>query len=210
MKSLPTISGRIVTLFAIPILLLLGLSCGQYEYTSPNPGIVEIRLRVKNSRTDILPFGQNSKFNIVIRDLFLQRSDSARLEVLQDLEAIRRSTDGDSLNCLSVAARDSQLIIGKAYAPPGTYVGLRGNSVITHDPFVVVYTIPQVPNLIPVLNITGDNFFQVVGNAPNITVSENKLTLITLTLDLDLSLVRRTSWFDWPAPYAYISSIQIL
>jgi hypothetical protein len=188
------------------------MSCSQYEYASPLPGTLEVRLGVKNSRADLIPFSATNRFNVVVRSFFVEREDGAFLELLSDLQAIRRKTDGDSLNCLSLAARDSQLVVGITYAPPGRYVGIAEgikSGSVSHDPFVFLLS-GIVPTIIEVRNRSTDAPFTPSQPIPSVTVNEGKTTIVTLTLDLDSSMPRNSEWFDWVAPYVVVSSVQNL
>lgn len=195
-------------LVVIALLGISALSCSQYEYASPSPGILEVRLNVRNSRTDLIPFVQGNQFHLVLRELEAKKPDGVRLRILSDLSAIRRYKDGDSLNCLSPAARDSQMVLGIVYAPPATFTSLELR--IQPVPFVVVVN-NLVPSFIPVLQpptvISDLQRLPANGTEANITITENRRTLVIVTLDLDATLVRRTEWFEYH-PTLTISSIR--
>lgn len=189
--------------------VLSGVSCSQYEYVSPTPGVLEFRLRVKNSRTDFMPFGENNRFRMTLRTLEVIRNDGARLSVYADLNAIRRSDDGDTFNCLDSLARDSVYVLGQVYAPPGTFSGI--DITAEHESFVrvtgvlglvstidVVVTQPPPPAL---------NQLPRPGEGLNITVNEARKTVVNVMLDLDSTLIRRTEVFQGDLQF-YVSSIQ--
>lgn len=187
------------------------LSCAEYDYTSPLPGILEVRLRVKNERPTIIPFNDLNTFNIIVKDFVAQRDDGAFLVLLSDLNAIRRKDKGDTLNCLSFAARDSQLILGKTYAPPGKYVSLvsERSTAVTHDTSLTRFdgvSFQEIP--VRDKDNAPPSRFTMMVPPPTIEVNEGKTTLVVLTLDLDVSLPRRSEWFDWVAPMVYVSSVQ--
>jgi len=194
------------------ILAVAFLSCSDYEYSSPLPGILEVRLRVKNERPTIIPFSDRNVFNIILKDFVVQRDDGAFLVLLGDLHAISRKDGGDTLNCLNFAARDSQVVLGTTYAPPGTYVSLisERSSPITHDSTLFRFDGAAYQE-IPVRD--KDNAppsrFTMMAPTPSIEVKEGKTTLVVLTLDLDASLLRRSEWFDWVAPMVFVSSVQM-
>lgn len=185
------------------------LTCADYEYSSPLPGILEVRLRVKNERPSIIPFSDFNVFNIIVKDFVAQRDDGAFLVILPDLHAIRRKKDGDTLNCLSLAARDSQLVLGQTYAPPGVYPVLvsERTTAVTHDPILARFDGISY-QYIPVRDYTPPSPFTMMQNHPPIEVKEGKTTVVVLTLDLDASMIRRSEWFDWVAPMVFVSSIQ--
>lgn len=185
------------------------MTCADYEYSSPLPGILEVRLRVKNERTSVIPFSDFNIFNIIVKDVIAQRDDGAFLVILSDLNAIRRKRDGDTLNCLSLAARDSQLILGKTYAPPGVYPTLvsERSTAVTHD--TILYRFDGISyQFIPVRDQTIPSRFTMMQSHPPIEIKEGETTVVVLTLDLDASMIRRSEWFDWVAPMVFVSSIQ--
>ena len=183
----------------------VALSCKQYEYASPSPGIVEVRLRAKNNRTDIIPFagGDSSYLQLILSSMnFLQ--GEARLPVYADLHAIRRPPNGDNYNALNLLARDSNMIIGQAYAPPGTYSGLEftmdwGPSIFLVTGYYVSSIGVRDPNPPP------PTYNRI--EPLSIQVNEARLTRVTLTVDLDVSLQRIEEWFELHPRY-YVSSVQ--
>ncbi len=192
--------------------LMSGISCSQYEYASPTPGILEIRLRAKNSRQDFMPFGK-STFIFNLKSLDVIRQDGARLDVLPDLNTIRRSNEGDNFNTLDTLSRDSVLVLGKVYAPPGTYVGidivaqlLQGFSLVQ-----IVSVVPERPTVIPVIEPVPPpaalNQLPRPGQTLRFTVSEGKVTRVNVMIDLDETLIRRTEYFEGDLQF-YVSSIQ--
>ncbi len=202
--------------FAVRLCLLAAtalsaISCSQYDYVSPTPGILEIRLRTKNSRQDFIPFG-TSTFIFNLKSLDAIRDNGARLDVLPDLNTIRRSNDGDNFNTLDTLARDSVLVLGKVYAPPGKYVGidivaelLHGFSVVQiagvagrFIPIPVIEPVPPPPAL---------NQLPRSGQTLSFTVNEGKVTRVNVMIDLDQTLLRRTEYFEGDLQF-YVSSIQ--
>ncbi len=193
----------------ILVLVVSGISCSQYEYASPSPGILEIRLKTKNSRTDLMPFGL-SGLVINLKDLKTITSSSAKLDVLPDINAIRRSSDGDFFNALDTLARDSAIVLGKVYSPPATYTGIdivaqfAGNTVFiagvagTFIAIPIDFSTPPPPAL---------NQLPREGQSLSFTVNEGRLTRVNVMLDLDSTLIRRTETFRGDLQF-YISSIQ--
>lgn len=205
------IDRTIATRVLLGILLSsIALSCKDYEYSSPLPGILEVRLAVKNTRSSIIPFTKFSQFNIIVKDFFVDRDDGANLELFADLRAIRRKDKGDSLNCLSFGGRDSQLILGTAYAPPGKYVSPVSNlsTAITHDPFVFRFDGISFSVIDVLDHFSVPQKITFTSNPPTFEVKEGVRTVVNITLDLDASLVRRTEVFEWFSPLVYVSSIQ--
>ena len=200
--------GKAAVIFLAGAAFFVSLSCKDYEFASPQPGILEIRLGVKNSRTDLLPFSPVNTFAILVRKVVVRKPGNIELEVFADLNAIRRNRDGDPFNCLDTLAADSALVLGKSYTPPGTYEGIDVevtpvSGILVQSSFFpsfieVQQSIPSPPAL---QQLPGP------GKSVSITVQEGRLTRASITFDLDSSLVRRTETFGY-RPYFYISSVQ--
>lgn len=198
--------------------MLVGISCEQYEYSSPLPGILDVRLRVKNNRQGLLPFGGQNEFRLNLRNLEARREGDIILPIYANVNAIRRNPDGDIFNCLDTLARDSAYILGQAYAPPGNFsildltVDPRVNCVDMFPvPCVVYYngffTQPITVEISPLA--TPFQRLPAAGQPPlNIVVEEGRLTRVTVTLDLDTSLVRLADTYLY-LPKFYVSSIQV-
>ena len=197
----------------IALMVLSWTSCNQYDYASPTPGILEIRLKSKNSRTSFMPFSGANRFSFNLKSLDAIRQNGARLDVLPDLYAIRRSNDGDDFNTLDTLARDSVLVLGKVYAPPGTYVGIDIVAQILREASYVQIAgvVPERPNIIPVVEPLPPppalNSLPRPGQTLSFTVSESKLTRVTVMIDLDETLIRHTEFFEVDLQF-YVSSIQ--
>lgn len=187
-------------------LLLVG-SCEQYEYSSPLPGLLEVRLRVANTGPDSLyhPFGQANSFVLTLKELEVYREDGARLPVFANEYAIGRDNlNGDPFNCLDTLARDSAMILGRAFAPPGVFTRI----VLRVEPRVSAVIVANEfgpPTIIPVVDALGLNLFSL--SIPVAETVEGRLTRITVTLDLDRTLVRGLTTFSYQ-PYLYVSSVQ--
>jgi len=194
------------------MLSLFALSCKEYEYASPGPGIVEIRLKVVNNREDLIPFGVTNQWFLLLKDLNVLQSGGVKLPVFADFRAIRRNPDGDPLNALDISARDSVIIMGQVYAPPENFVGV--DLTVNFSPSLAVFR-----NALPIANFILVNpppppapavptFFRIPPSADmNIKVNEGHLTRITVTLNLDSVLVRRSEFFELN-PSFYVSSVK--
>jgi len=208
------------------VLSVFSLSCKQFDYVSPLPGILEIRLRAVAKDTTLqrfIPFAEpdslgyvKNAFLILVKGLKVLRSDGSEQPIFSDLDAIRRNPDGDVFNCLDARARDSLLVLGKSYFPPSTV----SNILLTVSPQPVRFS-----EMVEI-RVTGqyaENFLGVrmpsvippelqqmstFGSGPlNVRVEEGKLTIVTVTLDLDATLQIRTEWFEYH-PTFYVTSIQ--
>lgn len=203
------IPSRLVGL-SLVLIALTGLSCDQYEYASPTPGILEVRLAVRNNvNTNYIPFGtldsstgRQNQFALVLNDIEVKQPGDIRQEILASLSAIRRNPDGDVYNCLDFAARDSVLLLGIAYVPPGEYDEFTMSSTIFPNIFIDQGDAQANFDviLVPPYENRGDLHFRA-------TVREARTTRVTITFDLDRSLTRRTEDFAY-APYFYVSSVQ--
>ena len=189
-------------------LVFLVLSCGQYEYSSPLPGILEVRLRVVNNRPGLTPFGPYNQFGLTLTDLSVFRTGNIRFPIYSDLYAIRRNSKGDWFNCLDTLARDSMKILGQVYAPPGVFRALE--MTMSPDPFVLInygfYS--NSINVFYTPPLQALQHFPPTGNQMQIEIQEGRLTRVTVTLDLDSSLVRHTEAFEYKSKF-YVSSIKI-
>jgi hypothetical protein len=171
-------------------------------------------LRVENNRTGILPWGGTdifaltNAFVIVLTDLEANAPGDLKLEIFADVNAIRRHPDGEIFNCLDTLARDSMYILGRAYAPPVTFTGLTmrvqpTEAVSVSNP----YYVSQIPvtQQLPVRALIQ---MPEPGQPPlSIQIQENRLTRVTVTCNLDSTLIRRIESFEY-RPYFYVSSIQ--
>jgi hypothetical protein len=206
--------------FASPVLLILfalgGLSCDQYDYRSPLPGIVEVRLAVKNNRTGILNFttpdttggAAGSFFALNVKTLEVYEANSARVPIYANLYAIRRNPDGDFINALDVAARDSLLVLGVGYAAPGTYNRLE----LTVAPAsFLVRSFGLYTTQIDVVDLPPYQQLQQMpreGETLSFTVEEGRTTRVVVTFDMDSSLIRRMETFNH-LPHYFVSSVTV-
>jgi hypothetical protein len=193
----------------------LALSCKDYEYVNPGPGVLEVRLKVINSRQDLIPFGPSNDWVIMLKDLNGLQAGNVKLRIYSDVNAIRRTPDGDPLNTLDTLARDSSIIMGQMYASPTqTFTGI--DFTVNFSPMLRVFR-----NGLPIANQilvnaplppapTPQTYFQVPPDQSlNITVLEGRTTRVTVTINLDSVLVRRSETFELN-PSFYVSSVQTL
>jgi hypothetical protein len=202
------------------ICALVGVSCEQFEYSSPVPGILEVRLAVKNTRDRLLPFGGTdttaqftSSFALTLKKLEIMRPGGVggdiRQELFATIHAIRRNTDGDNFNTLSTSARDSQLVFGAGYVPPGEFN--RIEMTINPDAVVVVdfgeyFDVVFVDELPPYQSLY---VLPRADEALSIPIEEGKRTVVVVTFDMDQSLIRRPSDRYYYVPVFYVSSINV-
>jgi hypothetical protein len=197
-------------LCAVALAAFGALSCSQYEYNSPSPGILEVRLAVKNSRTDLLPFAtldstavSANNMVFVMKSLEAVDANEVHLPVFSDLFAIRRNPDGDVYNALDPRARDSMTVLGASWAPPQTFTSLE---LVIDVPEGVFISYGFYGSFIPVDPILPYQALRQLEET--IPVEANRTTIVTVTFDLDQSLIQLTESFLF-VPVFYISSVQI-
>jgi hypothetical protein len=193
MKRIPPV---FVSLSFVPLLAaLLSVSC-QYDYSSPLPGLIDIRLHTV-SDTSRISFSHLNNFVLKITQVNALRTDLAQAPIYGDVQALKRTTG--IYNTLDAHAEDSSLVVGQAYIPPGDYLGVLmlvqpGGSVIL-DGYrnILVNTLPT--------------FDPTLSFLKPFKINEQRTTRIVLTINLDSSLVKQSDTFLF-TPYYYISSIQ--
>jgi hypothetical protein len=174
------------------LLILISPSC-QYDYSSPHPGIIQVRLKtISNS----IPFTELNNFTIEFSQIEAVRDDGSRASIYEDLRAIDAKPLG--INALDFRARDSVMIIGETYVPPGNYSGIK----MTIRPGKEVTL--RGYQKIDVIKPEGFNSLLIVNRS--YSVDEYHQTIITLEIDLDQTLVKGA--FDYTfEPHYKISSI---
>jgi hypothetical protein len=186
----------------VSTLVLLSMSCSQYDYSSPLPGIVEVRLHTIVDTTKI-SFSPLNNFTLNIAQMWAFRSDGARAEIVADLKALTQTQSGGSstrsFNTLDYRAADSSLIMGETYLPPGNYT-----AVFVQKAQPGKYVVLDGYRDIPIVN---DSIEQDLLFRRPFTITEGHHTKIVLTINLDSSLVRLADQFYFN-PLYYISSIQ--
>jgi hypothetical protein len=177
----------------IPIVLAVANFGCQTEYASPLPGIVEVRLKTVSNN---IAFDPLNNFILTVTSVQTVRDDAARAEVYADLEAIDR--EDTKLNTLDERARDSTLIIGQTYMPPGSYQGIdilmEPSRTAILDGYRVI-TVEREPDFDPRLRFRSP-----------FTISEWTTTTIVLEVDLDSTLLKKANTYMFHPLYR-ISSI---
>lgn len=198
---------RAMTL-SISVLALAGISCEQFEYASPLPGILEIRLATKHNRQVLLPFNNDNLFTLNLRSLEVRQPGGVRLLVFASLQAIRRNPDGDTYNTLTFDSRDSVTLLGVAYAPPGIFTGI--DMSVNPGPFLYK-SFGSYGTIFNVVVVPPFQLFQKFGDL-NIPIEEGRVTVVTVTFDMDQSLTPRISpsedFFSY-VPKFYVSSVRM-
>lgn len=171
---------------------LANLGC-QTEYASPLPGIVEVRMKTISQN---IKFDPLNNFILTVSSVEAVRDDDARAVVYGDLQAIDR--EDTKLNTLDLRARDSALIIGQTYLPPGSYKGidllLEPARQAILDGYRVI-TVERDPGFDPRLRFRSP-----------FSVKELTTTRIVLEVNLDSTLLRRANTYQF-RPFYSISSI---
>lgn len=174
--------------------LILMNSCSQYEYTSPLPGTIDVRLHVISNN---IAFDPLNNFVLKVTSVEAVRaSDNARAAIYQDARAIGRTTN--VYNTLDDRARDSSLVIGEAFLAPADYVKIY--LLITPGDKVVLDGYRNI-------NVDTLNTFSPLLVFPRkFHIDELKTTSLVLTVDLDSSLIQLSNDYLF-VPYVYVSSI---
>ncbi|MBI5476913.1 MAG: hypothetical protein HY964_09290 [Ignavibacteriales bacterium] len=176
----------------VALLVLISPSC-QYEYDSPNPGIIQIRLKTISNN---IPFTELNNFEIEFSQIEAVQKDGSRASIYEDLRAIDAKPVG--INTLDFRARDSIMIIGETYVPPEDYMGIK----MTISPGRAVTL--RGYQKINVIKPEGFNSLLIIPR--NYSVQEHHKTIITVELNLDSTLVKGA--FDYTfRPYYNISSV---
>ncbi len=202
MKNRWNILRNVVPCLLLGIMVLLGLSCSQYNYSSPLPGIVSIRLHTIVDTTQI-SFSPLNNFTLTVSQIWAFRSDGARAEVVADLTALTQTqssgSSSRSFNTLDARAQDSSLYLGETFLPPGDYT-----EIFIQKAQPGHYVVLDGYRNIPIVNdtIQQDLFFR-----KPFKIREGHYTNIVLTINLDSSLVRLADQFYFN-PLYYISSVQ--
>ena len=179
----------------LAVVSLLLMSGCNYEYSSPLPGLIDVRLRVISNN---IAFDPTNNFVLKVTSVEAVRDgDFARAPIYEDTKAIGRTTN--SYNTFILPARDSALVLGVQYLPPADYVGINlliepGDKVIL-DGYrnISVYTLPEFNSL-----LTFRSPFHI---------NEQVTTSIVITIDLDQSLVKLSNTYVF-VPVYWISSIK--
>ncbi len=173
----------------------LWFGCGQYPYDSPLPGTLQVRIKTVSQN---IPYSQLNQFPLQLTSVRAVRSDAAKVEVYDDLRAIRR--DPSLIDAFSADAFDSSLVIGAVDAPPGSYVGL--DLILQPAGIVVLDGYRDIPVQIP---LTESSFIPLRMPVP---IEQMKSTVVVVTFNVDSSLTKGAETFKY-RPYYYISSIQV-
>lgn len=188
--SFPLLRG--LTLLASLGLLIIG--CTQYDYTSPSPGLIEIRLR---SISNNIPFSPLNNFVLKVSGVGAIRSDGTVVTINEDIKATSRTTN--IYNTLDSLALDSAIVMGQGYAPPGDYIGVA--LLITPGQQVI----ENGYQVIPV--VTSEGFNSGLAFRGSYHVTESQFTRITLTVNIDSTLIQGYVYYHY-RPYYFISSIR--
>jgi len=188
-----TASPILIIVMIFPIMAsVLNLGC-QTDYSSPLPGIVEVRLKTVSNAIDFDPL---NNFILTVSSVQGVRDDDAKVVIYGDLQAIERKPT--KVNTLDERARDSLLVIGQTYIPPGNYKGidllLSPATTAILDGYRVI-TVEKDPDFDPRLKFRSP-----------FDVKEYTTTRIVLEVNLDSTLLRRANTYEF-RPYYSISSI---
>lgn len=194
MKDQRNFFPPIGTISAVIVLLFIVNSC-RYDYSSPLPGTIDIRLHTKST---LLAFQPNNNFVLKVSSVTAIRTeDGARITVYEDPNAINRTLN--IFNTLDSLAKDSMMIMGQTSVPPGNYMGVDltirpGASAILDGYRNIIVRLPE-------------RFDPTLHFLRSFEVKELWTSRIVLTIDLDSSLVKGANNYYFYPKY-YISSIE--
>jgi hypothetical protein len=177
----------------VVILALSQLSC-QYDYSSPLPGLLEVRLKTISNNLEFDPL---NSFTLKVTSVEAIRANLTRVIVYEDIKAIGRTAN--VYNTLDFRARDSSLVMGQGNAPPGEYIGVN---LIVEPALQVILRGYQIITVIRPEGYTPQLEFR-----RPFQIKEDQATSIVLTIDLDSTLVEGAFQYYFQPRY-YISSIQ--
>lgn len=170
----------LLTILVVAAVLLID-GC-KYDYTSPLPGLINIRLRAKSNNLEFSPV---NNFVLKVTSVEAVRKDGIRATILEDTKAIGRTTN--TYNTLDGRARDSSIVMGEAYMAPGEYIGV--NLLIQPGESVVLDGYRIIPVSLP------ESFDALLAFRQPFIVEEGKKTSIVVTIDLDNALLKGANNF---------------
>lgn len=186
----------IVGILFLAVSLVSFNSCQQYEYVSPAPGTLRLKLHSSYTQFDTL-FSLNN-FTLKVTTVQAIRSDGIRANVFQDVKAV--GPTADVYNVMGRPAFDSSLVIGEFPLPPADYIGMQLQ--IEPGPQVVLdgYRFINVDRL-------ADSLYTatILVSRP-FSIEEARVTDIVLTVDIDATL-RKLAYTFLYQPVYYISSV---
>jgi hypothetical protein len=190
-KRLPL---KIVVHSLLLLAVLVFLNSCQYDYNTPDPGIVQVRLKTISNN---IAFDPLNNFVLKVSRIVAIREDASQLLVYEDLKSIKRTTS--VYNTLDERARDSVLVIGMAYAPPGRYLGIdlevTPADAVIRDGYRII-SVQKSPD-----------FDSKLRFREPFEIRESQTTAIKLAINLDSTLVQRANNYRF-RPYYYISAIE--
>jgi hypothetical protein len=181
----------VITIFFLIVLANIGC---QYKYTSPLPGIIEIRLKTISDTTqiDFLPL---NSFTLTISQQMAIRSSLSKVQMYSDIKAFE--TKPTIVNTLDPRAKDSTLVIAQTYAPPDDYIGV---DVLLDPAKEVILRGYQVIDV-----VTGEGFNALLSFRKPFHVTEGRQTTIILTIDLSKSLQKGAFTYTFIPDYEITS-----
>jgi hypothetical protein len=184
-----------IFLFSI-MLIILNINC-QYDYRSPLPGAIEVRLRTISANIAPTRF---TNFIVKIDKIQAIRSDGGKQKIYEDAKIIESSSQNTLLlvNTLDSLASTGNIVIGQAYAPPGDYIGFDfqiepGSNVILGS---------NAEEQQPISVIRPSSYQSVFHQDISFQVRESQTIKIILTLDLDRSLIKGAYNYSFEPKYS--------
>ncbi|MBM4166022.1 MAG: hypothetical protein FJ218_03770 [Ignavibacteria bacterium] len=175
-------SYRKYGIFSVLIFSFLFFGCEE-NFRSPQPGILEIRVKAITSLyRSSHPIYRNG-LSVMLNNVAAIRNDDAILQVYSDIRSTKRYPS--LIDLLDTLALDSSLILGQTYTPTGEYKRVNVNLAPIGFSFFNGYQ----NQFIPVIDIR-EAGQEVLYLLQNFTVNEMKKTVVTISVDIDSSVIR--------------------
>ncbi len=192
-------SQWIIVILSALLLVLTFNSCQQYDYSSPTPGTIELKLRAYYNSFDT-SFALNN-FTLKVTSVYTVRSDGAVGNIYQDVKSIGGSAN--LYNALGHDAYDSLIVLGRYPLPPADYTTL-GLS-IEPGPDVLLDGYRDII----VQRLPAELYTASVVIPKHFSIQEAKTTTIVLMVNLDRTLRRLAYTFEYDPFYYTISSVTV-
>jgi hypothetical protein len=170
--------------FLISILLaafMIIIGCNNPTYESPQPGIVEVHLRVSAGSFEIT---SKDSINITITQLRTTRADGAFANIYDNVNALADYPDNVNI----IDALDKEIVIGQMYLPPDHFTNLL---LTVGSPTLFVYGKRRI-------TVTTASDYDALQILPvDYKIEENKKTLIKIYCNLDSLLIKRAEGYEF-------------
>ena len=182
-----------LSLTVIVLISICFLNSCQYEYSSPTPGTLKLKLHAQYNQFDTV-FSANN-LAVIITQIKAIRSDGIAAYIYQDPRAIfPTGADSGIYNIMGRSAYDSALVIGNYPVPPAEYIGI--DMMIKPGSDIILDGYRDISVVQPAERITSlymDTRFSII---------EGKTTDIVITFNLD-SVLQKLAYTFLYQPYTH-------